>query len=103
MGQAKLRGTPQQRQQAAIDKQLSLRPKHIICNNCQAVLTEMQPMEITDIKGIEAAFAAHCPHCDHDTYAIKGEPEAVAQMHMAIEDATGQESLSGVVPSASGR
>jgi hypothetical protein len=103
MGQAKLRGTPQQRQQAAIDKQLSLRLKHIVCNNCQAVLTEMQPMEITDIKGIEAAFAAHCPHCDHDTYAIKGEPEAVAQLHMAIEDATGQESLSGVVPSASGR
>ena len=103
MGQAKLRGTTQQRQAAAIEKQLTLRPKHITCNHCQAVLTEMQPMGLTDIQGIEAAFAAHCPHCDHDTYAIKGEPEAVAQLHMAIEDATGQASQSGVVPSASGR
>ena len=100
MGQAKLRGTPEQRKQAAIDKQLSLRPKHIICNHCQAELTGLQPMDISDLKGIEAAFAAHCPHCDHNTFAIKGEPEAVAQMHMAIEDAAGCASLAGVVPAA---
>ena len=36
MGQAKIRGTPEQRKQAAIERQLSLRPKHIVCNNCQA-------------------------------------------------------------------
>jgi hypothetical protein len=57
-------------------------------------------MDISDLKGIEAAFAAHCPHCDHNTFAIKGEPEAVAQMHMAIEDAAGSASLAGVVPAA---
>jgi Zn finger protein HypA/HybF involved in hydrogenase expression len=100
MGQAKLRGNQEQRKQAAIDKQLSLRPKYITCNNCQAQLAEMQPMDISGIKGIEAAFTAHCPHCGHDTYAIKGEREAVANMHMAIEDATGSQSQSGVVPSA---
>jgi Zn finger protein HypA/HybF involved in hydrogenase expression len=100
MGQAKLRGNQEQRKQAAIDKQLSLRPKYITCNNCQAQLDEMQPMDISGIKGIEAAFTAHCPHCGHDTYAIKGEREAVANMHMAIEDATGSQSQSGVVPSA---
>lgn len=100
MGQAKLCGTLEQRKQAAIEKQLSLRPKYVKCNNCEAELTEMQPMDISGIPGIEAAFAAHCPHCDHDTYAIKGEREAVAQMHMAIEDATGSESRAGVVPHA---
>lgn len=100
MGQAKLRGTPEQRRHAAIERQLSLRPKYVKCNHCQAELTELQPIDISGMTGIEAAFAAHCPHCGHDTFAIKGEPEAVAQMHMAIEDAAGSESLAGVVPAA---
>lgn len=103
MGQAKLRGTPEQRKQAAIERQLSLRPKHIVCNNCKAELTDMQPMDISGMRGIEAAFTAHCPHCSHDTYAIKGEREAVANMHMAIEDATGTEAQVGVVPAANKR
>lgn len=60
-------------------------------------------MDISGIQGIDAAFAAHCPHCDHDTYAIKGEREAVANMHMAIEDTTGTESQTGAVPSANGK
>ncbi len=103
MGQAKLRGTPAQRKEAAIERQLSLRPKYIRCNNCQAELTEMTPMDIAGIRGIDAAFAAHCPHCGHDTYAIKGEREAVAQMHMAIEDAAGAQAQAGVVPAANRR
>lgn len=103
MGQAKLRGTPEQRKQAAIDKQLSLRPKHIICNHCQAELSEMDPIDVSELAGIDAAFVATCPHCSHDTYAIKGEREAVVRMHMAIEDASGRESTAGVVPSANGR
>lgn len=103
MGQAKLRGTPDQRKQAAIERQLSLRPKHIVCNNCKKELTDMQPMDISGMSGIEAAFAAHCTHCGHDTYAIKGEREAVAKMHMAIEDATGTEAQIGIVPSANKR
>lgn len=103
MGQAKIRGTQEQRKQAAIEKQLSLRPKYITCNNCQAELTEMHPMDISGMQGIEAAFAANCPHCNHDTYAIKGEREAVANMHMAIEDATGSQSQIGIVPSANNK
>jgi Zn finger protein HypA/HybF involved in hydrogenase expression len=103
MGQAKIRGTPEQRKQAAIDRQLSLRPKYIVCNNCKTELTEMHPMDISGMAGIDAAFAAHCPHCSHDTFAIKGEREAVANMHMAIEDAAGAESQVGVIPSANNK
>lgn len=102
MGQAKLRGTAEQRKQAAIERQLSLRPRHIVCNHCQAELNEMHPLDISDRPGIEAAFVAHCPHCDHETFAIKGEREAVARLHMAIEDAAGAASQAGVVPSALG-
>lgn len=100
MGQAKRRGTPDQRKQAAIERQLSLRPKYVLCNNCKAELTELVPMDIAGLKGIDAAFAAHCPHCQNDTFAIKGEPQAVAMLHMAIEDQAGAESKVGVVPSA---
>jgi Zn finger protein HypA/HybF involved in hydrogenase expression len=103
MGQANIRGTQEQRKQAAIDRQLSLRPKYIVCNNCEAEITEMSPIDISGMQGIDAAFSAHCPHCDHETYAIKGEREAVAHMHMAIEDAIGAESKAGFVPSANGK
>lgn len=100
MGQARLRGTPEQRKAAAIDRQLALRPKFITCNNCQAQLTDMSPMDIAGLEGIQAAFTAHCPACGHDTYAIKGEREAVARLHMAIEDNVGAEAKAGVVPAA---
>lgn len=103
MGQAKLRGTPEQRKQAAIEKQLSLRPRHIICNNCQTELTDIAAVDVAELPGIDAAFEAHCPRCGYDTYAIKGEKEAVARLHMAIEDAAGAEAQAGSVPSASGR
>ena len=101
MGQARLRGTPDQRKQAAIDKQLSLRPVADRGLLSQDNLAELQAIGISGMTGIDAAFAAHCPHCDHDTFAIKGEREAVARMHMAIEDATNSASQPGVVPSAS--
>lgn len=100
MGQARLRGTPEQRKAAAIDRQMALRPKFITCNNCQARLTDMAPMDIDGLDGIQAAFTAHCPACGHDTYALKGEPEAVARLHMAIEDNVGAASKAGVVPPA---
>jgi hypothetical protein len=100
MGQARQRGSLEQRQQAAIDKQLALRPKFITCNHCQATLTAMDAVDVSALPGITAAFEAHCPHCEHDTYAIKGEPEAVARLHAAIEQAAGGSSGAGTVPAA---
>jgi hypothetical protein len=100
MGQARQRGSLEQRQQAAIDRQLALRPKFITCNHCQATLTEMEAVDVSSLPGVTAAFEAHCPHCEHDTYAIKGEPEAVARLHALIEQAAGGSSGAGVVPSA---
>jgi hypothetical protein len=64
----------------------------------------MQMVDVSAMPGIDAAFEARCPQCGNDTYALKGEREAVARMHMAIEDAMGQESLKGAAPAAgSGR
>lgn len=103
MGQAKNRGSLEQRKGVAIEKQLSLRPKYITCNHCQTELSEMFPMDTSKMPGVEAAFAAHCGNCDHDTYALKGEAEAVANAHMAIEDSAGSFSKKGAVPSANGK
>ncbi|MGY0195255.1 hypothetical protein ACWA7J_09275 [Leptothrix sp. BB-4] len=100
MGQARQRGTLAQRQQAAIDQQLALRPKFITCNHCQATLTEMAAVDVSKMPGITAAFEASCAACGHDTYAIKGEPEAVARLHALIEQAAGGSSGAGVVPAA---
>lgn len=100
MGQARQRGTLAQRQQAALDRQLALRPKFITCNHCQATLTEMDAVDVSSLPGISAAFEAQCPHCEHATYAIKGEAEAVARLHAQIEQAAGGSSGAGVVPAA---
>lgn len=48
------------------------------------------------MKGIEAAFAAHCSACDQDTWAIRGDPDAVADTFMAIESETGHEGKMGI-------
>ena len=98
MGQAKKRGTLEQRKQAAIEKVLSLQPEFIVCNKCQGELTEIFPMDIRGMKGIEAAFGAHCYPCDHDTFALKGDPEAVADLVLAMEQSMGSEMRLGSVP-----
>ena len=86
----------------SVHAQVEKRELERLQQDAQAELNEMHPLDISDRPGIEAAFVAHCPHCDHETFAIKGEREAVARLHMAIEDAAGGESRAGVVPSALG-
>ena len=96
MGQAKLRGNLDSRVADAIKKIESLKPDHIVCNNCQQKVTEIVTLDSRGMKGIEAAFAAHCPTCDHDTWAIRGDPDAVADLYMAIESKAGREVKIGV-------
>jgi hypothetical protein len=75
MGQAKKRGTPAERAEqakariAAIE---TMMPKEIICNHCQAAITDIQIMDSKGMPGIEAVFGGHCD-CGHTTLAIKGE------------------------------
>jgi len=78
MGQAKLKGNRELRVAQAIEKMKALKPEYIICNKCQAKLTEIITLDSRNMSGIDAAFSAHCIVCDHDTLAIKGNPEAVA-------------------------
>lgn len=96
MGQAKLRGNRDTRVDEVMKKVEALKPDHIVCNNCQASLTEIVTLDSRGMKGIEAAFAAHCTACNHDTWAIGGDPDAVAALHMTLENETGGKVKMGV-------
>lgn len=67
----------------------ALRPDSLICNNCQHSITDIHEMPTKGMDGIEAAFAGICPNCKSDTYAIKGDPIAVAQLSEFLREQSG--------------
>ena len=95
MGQAKQRGSLEQRVSAAKDRIEALRPKSIICNDCKAEITDIQDMDTKGMDGIEAAFAGICPKCNSSTYAVRGRRESVEAFMMAMAKATGEVPLFG--------
>lgn len=96
MGQAKKRGTLEQRLAAAKARIDALRPTAIICNDCKAEITEIETLPTRGMAGIDAAFAGICPNCNASTFAIKGAPEAVEALMLALTDAQGGEVLVGM-------
>ena len=100
MGQAKIKGDLKLRIEKALEKIEAFKPEYIVCNNCQAKLTEITSMNSRNIRGIEAVFAANCTACKHDKFAIRGTPEAVADLSLAMELATGDEVEMGIASSS---
>ncbi|KAB2924867.1 MAG: hypothetical protein F9K30_08585 [Dechloromonas sp.] len=96
MGQAKKRGSHEQRVLAAKARTDALRPASIICNDCKSEITEIVDLNIRGMEGIEAAFAGHCHKCNSDTYAVKGQPDSVEALMMALTEANGNEPLLGI-------
>lgn len=95
MGQAKQRGSLEQRIQHARQKIDAVFPEHLICNNCKTEITDVQRLDTKGLRGIDAAFAGQCPACDQSTYAVKGEPNSVAAFMEAMQKATGSEAIIG--------
>jgi hypothetical protein len=91
LGQAKLRGSKELRIAEALAKIEPMKPRSIVCNNCKAELTDIGIMNTKGMRGIDAAFAAHCEACDHNTWAVRGDPNAVAELFAAMEETTGEE------------
>jgi hypothetical protein len=60
------------------------------CNACQALLSDVAPLDIQHLPGITQAFGAHCAACEQDTWAVRGEPVAVRAFYAALEKAAGQ-------------
>jgi len=95
MGQAKQRGTTQERINAAKARIDSLRPKAIICNQCGHEITEIVDLNTHRMDGVDAAFAGLCQQCGRSTYAIKGRPEAVEALKRVMTEAMGEAPLMG--------
>ncbi len=90
MGQAKDRGTSEDRIAAAIRRRAVAHPPVIHCNCCKAELSNIGAADTSRLKGIEIAFSAHCAACDQDTWAVRGDIAAVKAFYAALEKAAGQ-------------
>lgn len=80
MGQAKLRGSQEQRAESAKAKILALKPAYIVCNSCKHHITDVDVMDSRSLPGIDALFGGLCPTCKKPTFAMKGDPEAMATL-----------------------
>lgn len=74
-----------------------MKPKFIVCNNCQAEITDVHVMDSRGMAGIEGAFAGTCG-CGHTTWAMAGDPDAVAHTMAALQEQMGGESIIGSMP-----
>lgn len=77
MGQAKSRGSAEQRKAQAIAAARAAQPATVKCNDCQTELSNIEPVNVRAMPGLVAAGAAHC-QCGSSTWMVDGTPEAKA-------------------------
>jgi uncharacterized protein with PIN domain len=77
MGQAKLKGTFDQRQAQAKAKARSLFPSTVKCNNCASDLSDIHAMDVRGMPGMRLAGAASCSKCNSSTWIVDGTPQAL--------------------------
>lgn len=83
MGQAKNRGTQEQRIAQAQAKLLAGKPEKLVCNACGADVTQINPVSTRGLRGLEAIWVGQC-ECGQTTFAASGEPQAVQAFFEAI-------------------
>lgn len=90
MGQAKNRGSKAVRVTQALQRQQPPSPPRLVCNQCQATLSNVAAVDTQGLAGITAAFSASCSACHEDTWAVRGEPAAVRAFYETLEKVSGQ-------------
>ncbi len=83
MGQAKRRGTQEQRIAQAQEKLLAGRPEKLVCNSCNADVTKVNPVSPRGLRGLTSIWVGQCD-CGHTTFAASGEPKAVQAFFEAV-------------------
>ncbi|MEX3937495.1 hypothetical protein AB4Y32_38175 [Paraburkholderia phymatum] len=96
MGQAKQRGTKEQRIAQAKAKTDALRPEKLVCGACKTAFTDFDAMDTRNMRSIGAAFGGICPSCSETVLAFSGEKDAVADAMIAWQDAMGSEGKLGM-------
>lgn len=97
MGQAKLKGSFEQRQALAIAKARGQFPASIKCNNCGDDLTDILPMDVRGTPGMRLAGAAICSSCSQTTWVLDGTPEALEAMQRFMNEEHGENAKLGFV------
>lgn len=96
MGQAKSRGNQEQRMAEAKARERANFPDSVACNNCQAQLTEIEPMDVRGIPGMRLAGGAICEACESTTWVRDRTPEGIEALTAVL--AEGRDDVSfGVV------
>ena len=83
MGQAKRRGTLDDRIAQAHAKIEGTRPEKLVCNGCGADVTSIHPVSTRGLSGIEAIWVGQCD-CGQTTFAASGDPRAVQAFFDAL-------------------
>lgn len=102
MGQAKQRGTAEQRAEQAKQRIDTLKPSVIVCNECETETGDIAILDTRGLRGLDAAFAGLCPKCKAVTYAFKGDPVAIARFSEVMAEQMGGDPQLGI-QNASGR
>jgi hypothetical protein len=83
MGEARKRGTLEQRRAEAVASARAKFPDTVECNACHAELSEIAPFDTRGIPGLHLAGAARCT-CGNITYVIDGTTDAVARLQEVL-------------------
>jgi hypothetical protein len=95
MGQAKQRGTQEQRIEQAKAKIDALRPEKLVCGACKTAFNDFDALDTRNMAGIQAAFGGICPSCGETVLSFSGEKDAVANAMLAWQDAMENEGKLG--------
>ena len=83
MGQAKRRGTLDDRIAQAHARIEATRPEKLVCNGCGADVSTIHPVSTRGLAGIEAIWVGQCD-CGQTTFAASGDPSAVQAFFDAL-------------------
>lgn len=83
MGQAKRRGTLDDRIAQANARIEATRPEKLVCNGCGADVTTIHPVSTRGLPGIDAIWVGQCD-CGQTTFAASGDPRAVQAFFDAL-------------------
>ncbi len=83
MGQAKRRGTLDDRIAQAHARIEATRPEKLVCNGCGADVSTIHPVSTRGLAGIYAIWVGQCD-CGQTTFAASGDPRAVQAFFDAL-------------------
>jgi hypothetical protein len=97
MGEAKRRGTLEQRKeesmQRARDELTKYQPNGLQCNQCKSKIDDITLCDTRDIPDLEFACYGYCAKCKCDSWGLVGSQEAIRLFGEFMSQETGETPL----------